>query len=140
MLPGVRLHHSGRQPLSARQVGVILASKGNPTMRKRRSRRFWRHTPLRRHRQFRRHRRHAHRLTLADVSPGVLARIIGLEDLPRPARIKLLALGLVPGRLVEVIRHKPVTLVRAEHSELALEDELADGITVKTEQDSPPNE
>jgi Fe2+ transport system protein FeoA len=70
----------------------------------------------------------------------VLARIIGLDDLPRHARAKLLALGLVPGRFVEVIRHKPVTLVRAEHSELALEDDLADGITVKTEDESTPDE
>ena len=56
--------------------------------------------------------------------------------MPRHARAKLLALGLVPGRRVEVIRQKPVTLVRAEHSELALEDELAFGITVNPEETS----
>jgi len=39
---------------------------------------------------------------------------------------------------VEVIRQKPVTLVRAEHSELALEAELARGIKVSTEELETP--
>ncbi len=125
-------------------------------MRKRRPRRFGRRRlfgrgriagtgrPCGRGRPFGKHRRHARGLTLADVAPGVLARIVGIEDMPGHARSKLVALGLVPGRIVEVIRHKPVTLVRAEHSELALEDELASGITVKEEEeassDEPPQE
>jgi Fe2+ transport system protein FeoA len=44
-----------------------------------------------------------------------------------------MGLGICPGRCVEVIRHSPVTLVRAEHSELALEAELARGIKVAKE-------
>jgi Fe2+ transport system protein FeoA len=63
-----------------------------------------------------------------------------LEDLPRHARAKLIALGIVPGRQVEVIRQRPVTLVRAEHSELALEDELAYGITVSPEEENASND
>lgn len=121
-------------------------------MRKRRPRRFGRRRlfgrrrivghgrPFGRGRPFGKHRRHTRGLTLADVAPGVLARIVGIEDLPGHARSKMVAMGLVPGRFVEVIRHKPVTLVRAEHAELALEDELASGITVKEEEEAPPEE
>ncbi len=109
-------------------------------MRKRRFRRFGRRRPFRRHRPFRGRGRFAHGLTLAEISPGILARIIGLEGLPGHARAKLLALGLVPGRFVEVIQHSPVTLVRVEHSELALEDELAYGVNVEAEEASTPDE
>lgn len=52
----------------------------------------------------------------------------------------MLALGLCPGRCVEVLRQTPVTLIRAEHSELALEDELARGILVRLEPIEIPTE
>lgn len=89
--------------------------------------------PFGRGRPFGRRGRFRHGFTLGDLSPGARARIISLKNLPGHARDRLLALGLVPGRRVEVIRQTPVTLVRAEHSELALEAEMADGIIVETE-------
>lgn len=95
---------------------------------------------MKRHRRRRQHRsHHAAPRTLAEVCPGAQVRIVDLEELSAPARARLLALGLCPGRCVEVIRHSPVTLVRVEHSELALEAELARGIKVKAEKQAPPS-
>jgi Fe2+ transport system protein FeoA len=87
---------------------------------------------VRRHRR-RRHRRRyrAEPRTLAEVCPGAQVRVIDLKGLSAPSRAKLLALGICPGRCVEVIRHSPVTLVRVEHSELALEAELASGVKIE---------
>ena len=87
---------------------------------------------MRRRRRRRKHRRHSPR-TLADVCPGVQVRIVDLDGLSAASQAKLMGLGICPGRCVEVIRHSPVTLVRAEHSELALESELARGIKVTKE-------
>ncbi len=87
---------------------------------------------MRRRRRRRHHRRsHAAPRTLAEVCPGAQVRIIDLKGLSAPSRAKLLALGICPGRCVEVIRHSPVTLVRVEHSELALEAELASGVRIE---------
>ena len=81
----------------------------------------------------RQRRRRAFGNTLADVCPGDQVRIVDLNGLPESSRVKLQALGLCPGRCVEVIRHSPVTMVRAEHSELALEVETAEQIMVETD-------
>lgn len=78
----------------------------------------------------RRRRRGALQNTLADACPGDQVRIVDLKGLSEASRTKLQALGLCPGRCVEVIRHSPVTMVRAEHSELALENETAELIMV----------
>jgi len=89
---------------------------------------------MRRRRWRRRHQRwQASPHTLADVRPGDQVRIVGLEGLSEASRSMLQALGLCPGRYVEVIRHSPVTLVRVEHSELALEAETARRIRVQSE-------
>jgi Fe2+ transport system protein FeoA len=71
------------------------------------------------------------RNTLADACPGDQVRIVDLSELSEPTRNRLLALGLCPGRYIEVIRHSPVTLVRVEHSELALEIETARGVQIE---------
>ncbi len=38
---------------------------------------------------------------------------------------------LVPGRLVQVLQQEPVTVVRADHTELALEGDLASKVLVE---------
>jgi Fe2+ transport system protein FeoA len=43
---------------------------------------------------------------------------------------RLRAYGIAAGATIEVIRQRPVTLVRVEYTELALESELAAGILV----------
>lgn len=70
-------------------------------------------------------------LTLADVPPDCQAKVIGfLPGLPRERRAHLQAYGLVPGYWVRVIQQSPVTVVQVEHTELALERELARGVQV----------
>ena len=70
-------------------------------------------------------------LTLADITPGCQTKIAGFsESLPAERRAYLLSYGLVPGYSVDVIQHSPVTIIRVEHIELALERELARGVQV----------
>jgi Fe2+ transport system protein FeoA len=69
--------------------------------------------------------------TLADVRPGEGAKLLGFApDLPPERWAHLQAYGLVPGRLVRVLQHAPVTVVQVEHCEIALENELACQIRV----------
>ncbi len=69
--------------------------------------------------------------TLASAPIGARVRIIDFGDLP-PARLEhLQAYGLSRGRTVRIIQHAPVTIVRAEHTELAMEDEIAQAVKVE---------
>ncbi len=77
---------------------------------------------------------------LADVRPGRRARIAALEELPPSERDRLLAYGLAPGRVVQVIQATPVTVVRVEHTELALERVLSRTIGVVALAASTPGE
>jgi Fe2+ transport system protein FeoA len=69
--------------------------------------------------------------TLADVQPGGKARLAGFcPGLQADRRAQLLAYGMTPGHSVLVIQHSPVTVVQVEHTELAMEIELACEILV----------
>ena len=69
--------------------------------------------------------------TLADIKPGERAQVISFEtQLPSSRRAHLIAYGLSPGYWVEVIQQSPVTIVQIDHTELALEKELAKDIIV----------
>lgn len=94
----------------------------------RRRRRFARHFFRRRHKR----RRRVHRwATLADVPPGYCARVGGFASSLSPEQLThLQAYGLVPGHWVRVLQHSPVTVVQIEHTELALEGDLARQIRV----------
>lgn len=70
---------------------------------------------------------------LARVAPGCCARIASLDALPERQRCQLLAYGLAPGRLVEVLQRSPVTVVRVEHTELALESAISRAVLVAPE-------
>lgn len=97
----------------------------------RRRRRFARHFFPRR----RKWRRCVHGwATLADVPPGCRARLGGFESSLSPEQLThLQAYGLVPGHWVRVLQHFPVTVVQIEHTELALEGDLARQIRVTGE-------
>ena len=70
--------------------------------------------------------------TLADVPPGQQARIVDFSNTIPPNRKEhLQAYGLVPGYQVKVIQQTPVTVVRIEHTDLALERGLASAIRVE---------
>lgn len=81
-------------------------------------------------------RRRSHRvvegITLADIPPGRRAEVIGFaENFPADRKAYLQAYGLVLRQLVQVVQHRPVTIIRLDHVELALENELASGIQVQ---------
>jgi Fe2+ transport system protein FeoA len=71
--------------------------------------------------------------TLADVPTGARAQVTGTHGLPAAWRDHLHSYGLVPGRWVRVIRRAHVSLVEVEHTELALETEIARGVLVDVE-------
>jgi Fe2+ transport system protein FeoA len=78
--------------------------------------------------------------TLADAPAGQRVCLRGFSSsLPAERLSHLLAYGLAPGRWVRVIQHEPVTVVQVEHSELALENDLARQIEVTPLDGSPQN-
>ena len=63
---------------------------------------------------------------LKDVRPGQFARVAGFSSTLSPERrTQLRAYGLVPGRRIRVLQHNPVSVIQVEHTEIALEQELA---------------
>lgn len=71
-------------------------------------------------------------ISLADVPPGARAKVVGFSgDFPIERRVFLQAYGLNPNYPVDVLQHSPVTVIRVDYTELALERELAQGIQVK---------
>lgn len=69
-------------------------------------------------------------MPLRDLAPGMLATVLELDASVAMWRDRLVAYGLVPGRLVEVVQHAPVTVVRVERIDLAFEARIAAGIVV----------
>ncbi len=68
---------------------------------------------------------------LAEIQPGERVRVMEYaQDITPARRARLQAYGIVPGYWVEVIQQTPVTVVRVDHLELALENELAERIGV----------
>lgn len=66
------------------------------------------------------------RLPLAFIAPGSEVRLAELGDEIDPQqREQILAYGLSPGRTLQVIQQKPMTVVLADGVELALEHALA---------------
>lgn len=69
--------------------------------------------------------------TLADVPPGCQARVTGFSsNLSADRFAHLQAYGLVPGYWVRVTQHSPVFVIQIDHTELALEAELAGNVHV----------
>jgi Fe2+ transport system protein FeoA len=76
--------------------------------------------------------RRSKQLTLADIAPGHKARLIGFcPGLAAERRAHLIAYGMTPGHTIQVIQHTPVTVIRVEHTELAMEIEVACEILVE---------
>ena len=80
-------------------------------------------------------------LTLVDVPPGSRARLAGfLDGLPVERRVQLQAYGLVANDWVHVLQQAPVTVIRIDHTELALEGKLAGQIKVERIGPEKPDE
>jgi Fe2+ transport system protein FeoA len=76
--------------------------------------------------------RRKYQLTLADAEPGLKVRMVGFcPGINADRRAQLTAYGVSPGHFLQVIQHKPVTVVSIEHTELAMEIELACEILVE---------
>jgi len=70
-------------------------------------------------------------LLLAELSPGDEASVVAFEGPAADRRAQLQAYGLVPGRRVRVVQQKPVTVLLVDHTELAIEGDLARGVRVQ---------
>ncbi len=89
-------------------------------------------TPLVHGRRARR-RRPPGETTLADIAPERSVIVLGFGAGIRAAlREHFRAYGLVTGSTVRVVQQQPVTVIRIDHTELALERELATCVLVDT--------
>ncbi len=71
--------------------------------------------------------------TLRQVKPGSRVRVTGFSQGLNPERkLHLQAYGLIPGRSVQVCQHSPVTVIRVEQTEIAIESDMAKEIFVNT--------
>jgi Fe2+ transport system protein FeoA len=69
---------------------------------------------------------------LADVAPGKKARVTGFAlSIAADRKAHLQAYGIVPGNVVQVVQHSPVTVFQIDHTELALEKSLAEMVEVE---------
>jgi len=69
--------------------------------------------------------------SLADVPPGTMTRVTAWLGFSSARRQQLLAYGLAVGTLVRVVQQTAATVVLIEHTELALERDLARLILVE---------
>ena len=69
--------------------------------------------------------------TLAEAPEGASARVVAVANTDGSRPLQMQAYGLAPGRTVKILQQEPVTVVRADHTELALEDDLADKVLVE---------
>lgn len=69
-------------------------------------------------------------LSLALAPAGKIVQITGFGPLSNAERQHLQAYGLLPGRSVQVLAQKPVTIVLVEQTELAFETEIAAQVQV----------
>ncbi len=70
-------------------------------------------------------------LNLAQAAAGQQVTITGFEQLPPQYRQHLEAYGLLPGRNLQVLAQRPLTIVLVEQTELAFETEIARKVLVK---------
>ena len=70
-------------------------------------------------------------MTLGEFPRGARVRIGHFdESLDAETRLRLLAYGLVPGEWVTIVQHRPATILRIEHTEIAIENHIAKRIPV----------
>jgi Fe2+ transport system protein FeoA len=68
---------------------------------------------------------HAPQCALADVPLDRWARVVDVSALPAGQREQLHGYGILPGHVLRVTQRRPVTVVQIEHTELAIETEVA---------------
>ncbi|MDX1747269.1 MAG: FeoA family protein [Halobacteriales archaeon] len=71
-------------------------------------------------------------LVLTALPEGSMGAVRGFDHGIDPRhRLRLLGLGVAPGRTVEIVRQARVTVLRVDQTELAVEREVADRIQVQ---------
>ena len=70
------------------------------------------------------------RCALADVPLDRRARVVDMSGLSAAQREQLHGYGLLPGCVLRVTQRTPVTVVQIEHTELAIETEVARAVRV----------
>ncbi|MFQ5942451.1 MAG: ferrous iron transport protein A [Anaerolineales bacterium] len=70
-------------------------------------------------------------LTLAEIPKGESVMVVAIETAGGSPPLQMHAYGLAPGRLVHILQQDPITVVRADHTELALEGDLASKVLVE---------
>lgn len=68
---------------------------------------------------------------LAQTAKGQQVTITGYGKLSQDYRQHLQAYGLLPGRKIQVLAQRPVTIVLVEQTELAFENEIARQVLVE---------
>jgi Fe2+ transport system protein FeoA len=69
--------------------------------------------------------------TLAEAPKGASVIVVAVENTSGSRPQQMQAYGLAPGRTVQILQQDPVTVVRADHTELALEGDLANKVLVE---------
>ena len=77
-----------------------------------------------------RERAHAPQYVLADLPLARWGRVVDVSALPAGQREQLHGYGILPGRILRVIQHTPVTVVQIEQTELAIETDVAAAIRI----------
>lgn len=70
-------------------------------------------------------------MNLTQLKSGDAGLITALQRLSGADQRKLIAFGLVPGALLQVLQTIPVYVVKIENTELALDYEMARAIVVR---------
>jgi Fe2+ transport system protein FeoA len=70
-------------------------------------------------------------LMLDQLCPGDEANVVAFEGPAADRRAQLQAYGLSPGRRLRVVQQRPVTVLLVDHTELAIEEDLARGVRVQ---------
>ncbi len=68
---------------------------------------------------------------MADIPAGSRVQVRGFRPIDPVRRQRLQAYGLCLGQHLEVVQQSPVTIIRAAHTELAMEKDLARSIVVR---------
>lgn len=73
-------------------------------------------------------------IPLSQMMPGQTGRIVKLTTSNRRVLRKLMALGILPGAIVAVIRCSPAYVFQLEQSQFTVDREIAEGITVEVDE------
>ena len=78
------------------------------------------------------HNRHTEAI-LINFQPDTSVVVTGFDDLPADQSHYLRSYGIIPGRTIHVLAQKPVTIIRIEQTELAIEECIARKILARLE-------